>query len=74
MRIRLSSTYAIHEAKEAADSVYDMAGATAIFTANPFVRHFWDLHTVTQQLQGRKSHFQTVGTFLFGGVPDLSVS
>ncbi len=74
MRIRLSSTYAIHQAKEAADLVYDMAGATAIFRSSPFERRFRDLHTVTQQLQGRKSHFQTVGAFLFGGELDLSVS
>ena len=74
MRIRLSSTYAIHEAKKAADSVYEMAGATAIFNSSPFERRFRDLHTVTQQLQGRKAHFQTVGAFLFGNKPDLSVS
>jgi alkylation response protein AidB-like acyl-CoA dehydrogenase len=74
MAIRLSSTYAIHQAKEAADLVYEMAGATAIFNANPFERRFRDLHTLTQQLQGRKAHFQTVGAFLFGNKPDLSVS
>ena len=73
-RIRLSSTYAIHQAKEAADLVYDMAGATAIFRSNPFERRFRDLHTVTQQLQGRKTHFQTVGAYLFGGDLDLSVA
>lgn len=73
-RIRLSSTYAIHQAKEAADLVYDMAGATAIFRSNPFERRFRDLHTVTQQLQGRKSHFKTVGAYLFGGELDLTVA
>ena len=31
MRIRLASTYLIHEAKEVADAAYDTAGATAIF-------------------------------------------
>ena len=74
MRIRLCSTYAIHQAKEAADLVYEMAGATAIFNANPFERRFRDLHTVTPQLQGRNAHFQTVGAFLFGDTPDLSVA
>jgi alkylation response protein AidB-like acyl-CoA dehydrogenase len=73
-RIRLSSTYAIHQAKDAADLVYDMAGATAIFRSNPFERRFRDLHTVTQQLQGRKTHFQTVGAYLFGGELDLTVA
>jgi hypothetical protein len=29
---------------------------------------------VTQQLQGRRSHFQTVGAYLFGHPADLSVA
>lgn len=73
MRIRLAATYAIHEAKVVADTAYDLAGATAIFTGTAFERRFRDMHTLTQQLQGRKSHFRTVGAFLFGHPPDLSV-
>ncbi len=74
MRIRLAATYAIHEAKAAADTAYDLAGATAIFTAGRFERRFRDIHTVTQQLQGRRTHFETVGAFLLGHPPDLSVA
>jgi alkylation response protein AidB-like acyl-CoA dehydrogenase len=73
MRIRLATTHAIHAAKQVADSVYDMAGATAIFESSPFERRFRDIHTVTQQLQGRKTHFQTVGAYMLGLEPDLSV-
>jgi alkylation response protein AidB-like acyl-CoA dehydrogenase len=73
MRIRLASTYLIHEAKEVADAAYDAAGATAIFTSSAFERRFRDIHTVTQQLQGRKAHFQSVGAFLLGNEPDMSV-
>ena len=73
MRIRLASTYLIHEAKEVADAAYDAAGATAIFASSAFERRFRDIHTVTQQLQGRKAHFQTVGAFLLGHAPDMSV-
>jgi len=72
MRIRLASTYAIHEAKAAADGVYDLAGATAIFQGGPFERRFRDIHTVTQQVQGRKGHFTTVGSYLLGNPPDLA--
>jgi alkylation response protein AidB-like acyl-CoA dehydrogenase len=72
MRIRLAATHAIHEAKSAADIAYDLAGATTIFTGSPFERRFRDLHTVTQQLQGRRLHYQTVGAHLFGHPPDLS--
>ena len=73
MRIRLATTHAIHEAKDVADAVYDAAGATAVFAGSAFERRFRDIHTVTQQVQGRKAHYQTVGAFLLGHPPDLSV-
>jgi alkylation response protein AidB-like acyl-CoA dehydrogenase len=74
MRIRLATTFAIHEAKAAADAAYELAGATAIFIGNDFERRFRDLHTVTQQLQGRKAHLQSVGAFLLGLPPDLDIA
>ncbi len=73
VRIRLATTHAIHEAKDVADSVYDLAGATAIFASSPFERRFRDLHTVTQQLQGRQTHFQTVGAYMLGHPADTAV-
>jgi alkylation response protein AidB-like acyl-CoA dehydrogenase len=74
MRIRLATTFAIHEAKAAADTAYDLAGATAIFVGNDFERGFRDIHTVTQQLQGRKAHLQSVGAYLLGLPPDLDIA
>jgi alkylation response protein AidB-like acyl-CoA dehydrogenase len=73
MRIRLAGTHGIHEAKAAVDLLYDTTGTTAIFASSPFERRFRDIHTVVQQLQGRKSHFQTVGAWLLGHPPDMSV-
>ena len=73
MRIRLATTYAIHEAKQAVDVLYDAAGASAIFANGPYERRFRDIHTVAQQLQGRKSHFRTVGAYRLGHEPDLTV-
>ena len=72
MRIRLCTTYAIHEAKWVADTVYDNAGATAIFNNAPYERRFRDIHTVTQQMQGRKDHFQNVGAFMLGHPPAMA--
>ncbi|MBV8739140.1 MAG: hypothetical protein JO007_18195 [Alphaproteobacteria bacterium] len=43
-----------------------MAGTTAISEGNPFERRFRDAHTVSQHLQGRVSHFETVGKHLLG--------
>jgi len=70
--IRLAATYAIHQAKEVADLTHHAAGATAIFTASAFDRRFRDMHAVTQQLQGRQAHFETVGQFLLGLKPDMT--
>jgi indole-3-acetate monooxygenase len=70
--IRMASTYAIHKAREAVDTVYNAAGATAIFRSQPLERRFRDIHTVTQQLQGRLSHFETVGAWMLGADADLT--
>ena len=70
--IRLASTYAIHQAKGVADMTHHAGGATSIFTESAFDRGFRDMHAVTQQLQGRLSHFETVGRFLFGLEPDTT--
>jgi alkylation response protein AidB-like acyl-CoA dehydrogenase len=69
--IRQAATFAIHQAKEVVDVAYHEAGATAIFDANPFERRFRDVNTVTQQVQGRRSHFETVGQHLLGSQPNL---
>jgi alkylation response protein AidB-like acyl-CoA dehydrogenase len=71
MRIRQASTYAIHQAKEVVDIAYHEAGSTAIFDTNPFERRFRDVNTVTQQVQGRRSHFETIGQHLLGSEPSL---
>jgi len=71
MAIRLASTYTIQEAVKVADAAYHAAGATAIFSSNPFERRFRDIHTVAQQVQGRRAHFETVGRHLLGFESDL---
>jgi alkylation response protein AidB-like acyl-CoA dehydrogenase len=70
MEIRLASTFAIHQSLQVVDTAYHAAGSTAIFEENPFERRFRDIHTVSQQLQGRSEHFETVGRYLLGLTPD----
>jgi indole-3-acetate monooxygenase len=70
MVIRLASTFAIHQSMSVVDMAYHAAGSTAIFEENPFERRFRDIHTVSQQLQGRQVHFETVGQYLLGLEPD----
>ncbi len=64
--IRLATTFSILQAMKVADATFHMAGATAIFTSHPFERRFRDIHAVSQQVQGRAEHLETVGQALFG--------
>jgi alkylation response protein AidB-like acyl-CoA dehydrogenase len=70
--IRAASTNAIHKARAAVDTAYNALGATAIFETHPMQRRFRDIHTVTQQLQGRLSHMETVGAWMLGADADLT--
>jgi len=70
MAIRLASTFAIHQSMSVVDMAYHAAGSTAIFEENPFERRFRDIHTVSQQVQGRQEHFETVGQYLLGLDPN----
>lgn len=71
--IRLASTWAIHQARAAIDTLYQAAGATAIFEDNAFERRFRDIHAVVQQYQGRQAHFETVGQALLGLAPESAM-
>ena len=68
-RLRLSTTWAIHQAREVVATVYGAAGSNAVFNENPFERRLRDIHAGTQQGQGRPIHFETVGQILLGLPP-----
>jgi alkylation response protein AidB-like acyl-CoA dehydrogenase len=70
VRVRLGSAHAISTAVEVADYVYKAAGTSAIFLGTPFERRFRDIHTLSQQIQSRESHFEAVGRAMFNGDPD----
>ncbi len=67
--LRLASTWTIHQAASVVDAAYHMAGATAIFKANPFERRFRDMHAIAQQIQARDNHYEDVGKALLGAGP-----
>jgi alkylation response protein AidB-like acyl-CoA dehydrogenase len=66
MQIRAAGTYAIREATRVVDRLYEMAGTTAIFEGSAIERRFRDAHTISQHLQGRIGHLETVGKHLLG--------
>jgi alkylation response protein AidB-like acyl-CoA dehydrogenase len=69
--IRQAATFAIHTARDLSHQVFHEAGSTAIFDQHPFERRLRDVNSVSQQLQGRRAHFETVGLYLLGGEPNL---
>jgi indole-3-acetate monooxygenase len=73
IEIRLASTWTIHRSAEIVDTVYHMLGSTAVFRKNTFERRFRDMHTVTQQIQGRQSNYENVGQVMLGLEPDAAL-
>jgi alkylation response protein AidB-like acyl-CoA dehydrogenase len=71
---RLASTFALNQAREVADLVFHAAGAGAIYASNALERRMRDIITVSQHLQARQAHYQTVGQFLLGLEPDLAIT
>jgi len=64
--IRQAATFAIAQARDVVNEVYHEAGSTAIFNRFTIERRFRDINTVSQQLQGRSAHFETVGQHMLG--------
>jgi len=64
--IRQAATFAINQARGVVNEVYHEAGSTAIFNRFTLERRFRDINTVSQQLQGRSAHFETVGQHMLG--------
>ena len=70
--IRMASTNAIHRARDAVDFAYNATGTPTVFANHPLERRFRDMHTVTQHLQGRLPHLETVGAWMLGAPADLT--
>ena len=69
LKLRLAGTHAIRESAKVVDVVYNLSGSTAIFESSKIQRKFQDIHVITQQVQGREAHYQSVGSFLLGEEP-----
>ncbi|MDE2006494.1 MAG: hypothetical protein KGI51_08010 [Rhodospirillales bacterium] len=68
-RLRLACAHGIAAAIGAADFAHKAAGVDAIFPGSAFERRFRDMHTLSQQIQSRESHFEAAGAILFGVMP-----
>jgi indole-3-acetate monooxygenase len=72
--LRLATTWTIHQAAAVVDTAYHMAGATAVFNANPFARRFRDMHAIAQQIQARDTHYEDVGKALLSDGADAPLT
>lgn len=68
--VRLASTHAIRESARVVDIAYTLCGSSAIFHVNPIQRRFQDVHAITQQIQGRPTHYDTAGQHFLGLEPE----
>ena len=68
--MRLGSTWAIQQSREAVNTLFHCAGSAAVFEEQPFERRLRDIHTVSQQSQGRQLHYESVGQIMLGLPPE----
>ena len=61
IRLRMAGTHAIRQSARAVDIVYNLSVSDAIYASRAIQRRFQDAHVITQQVQGRESHYETVG-------------
>jgi alkylation response protein AidB-like acyl-CoA dehydrogenase len=69
--LRLAATHAIRLSAQVVDTVYNLAGASAIFESSPLQRYFQDIHVITQHIQSRRNNYELVGRFHLGLDVDL---
>ncbi|MEV0001763.1 acyl-CoA dehydrogenase family protein [Micromonospora sp. NPDC050980] len=65
--VRLTAATVAHKATEAVDTLYDLAGTSAIYTGNRLERCFRDIHTANKHISMAPAHFEMVGQYLVGG-------
>ncbi len=73
-RLRLAATHAMRQSAKVVDQVYELSGSDVIFDDHPIHRCFQDIHTLTQQIQGRPSHYRAVGRSILDLDPDPAMN
>ena len=69
----IATTHAIVQGAEVVGEAYRLAGQNAIFENARFERRLRDANAVSQQVQGRQTHYATVGRVLLGLDPDSTM-
>ena len=66
VNLRLAATDAIRKSVNVVDRTYSLIGSNAIFNSNPIQKKFEDIHAISQQVQGRMEHYDSVGRYFLG--------
>ena len=64
--LRIATTHAIRLAVQVIDTIYNAAGATAIYDGHLLQRSFQDIHVISQHTQARRTHYELVGRHWLG--------
>ena len=64
--LRLATTHGLRLAAQIIDTIYNFAGATAVYEDNLLQRYFQDVHVITQHMQGRLAHYELIGRYWLG--------
>jgi alkylation response protein AidB-like acyl-CoA dehydrogenase len=64
--LRIAATHAIRLAVGVVDTVYNAAGATAIYEGHLLQRFFQDIHVISQHIQARRTHYELIGRHWLG--------
>lgn len=64
--LRLATTHGIRLAVKAVDTVYNAAGATAVYESHLLQRYFQDIHVISQHMQARMAVYELVGRYWLG--------
>jgi alkylation response protein AidB-like acyl-CoA dehydrogenase len=64
--LRIATTHAIRLAVGIVDTVYNAAGATAVYESHLLQRHFQDVHVISQHMQSRLANYELVGRHWLG--------
>ena len=64
--LRIATTHGIRLAVKVVDTVYNAAGATAVYESHLIQRYFQDIHVISQHMQARMAVYELVGRYWLG--------
>jgi alkylation response protein AidB-like acyl-CoA dehydrogenase len=64
--LRMAATDAIRQAEEVVDLAYVVVGTDGIFQDRSFQRRYQDMKVITQHVQSRMTHYESLGKFFLG--------